>query len=339
MLEYMDFVDTELITSIKNIYLIMGGADMLKKLIVFTLTIFTLLFTFACGEKAVEKTTEKAKGTELADVDGETITLEEYSETITKMPLKVRRTITGKEGKQKVLNDMITEKLLYKEALNRGYENNQNVIEQLEKIKRGLILQEYVEVLFNVDMSVSDEAISDYFTEHKDEFDRQEMVKASQIVTYDVNKAKALLSQIKQGKDFAEVAKQSSEDKSSGWKGGDMGFFPKGKMPPEFDEAAFALKKEGDISDIVKTKYGYHIIKLTGKVPFIESTLSPTVQSNIRRKLTQKRKEEIINETVEGLKSKYSITIKEELLDSFDMPKSPGSHGSFMGTKGGTGMH
>lgn len=311
---------------------------MFKRLLIIALTIFTLLVTFGCSDKTVEKATEKS-GTELADVDGETITLEEYTETITKMSPKQRRKIIGKEGKQKVLNDLIAEELLYKEALNKGYETNQNVIEQMKKIKRGLILQEYVDVLFNVDMSVSEEAISDYYSEHKDEFDRKAMVKASQILTYDGNKAKALLSQIKQGKDFAELAKQSSEDKGSGWKGGDMGFFPKGKMPPEFDEAVFALEKEGDISDIVKTKYGYHIIKLTGKVPFIESTLSPTIQSNIRRKLIQKKKEEIITETVEKLKSQYAVTIKEEVLDSFVMPKSPGSHGSYMGTQGGSGMH
>lgn len=312
---------------------------MFRKLIVFGLTIFTLLFTFGCADKASEKTTGKTTGTELADVDGETITLEEYSETFTKIPLKQRRKLVGKEGKQKVLNDMIAEKLLYKEALNRGYENNQSVIEQMEEIKRGLILQEYVKVLFNVDMSISDEAVSDYYREHKDEFDRQEMVKVSHILTYDVNKAKGLLSQIKLGKDFAELAKQSSEDQGSAWKGGDLGFLPKGKMSAEFDEAAFALKKEGDISDLVKSQYGYHIIKLTGRVPFIESTLSPTVQSNIRRKLTQKKKEEIIKKTVEELKSRYTVTIKEELLDSYVMPQSAGSHGSYMGTRGVSGMH
>jgi peptidyl-prolyl cis-trans isomerase C len=312
---------------------------MFGKLLVITLTIFTLLFTFGCADKAEEKATKKATGTELADVDGETITLEKYSETITKMPAKVRRKLVGKEGKQKVLNDMIAEKLLYKEALNKGYENNQNVIDQMEKIKRGLILQEYVEVLFSVDMSVSDEAISDYYKEHKDEFDRKEMVKVSHILTYDVNKAKGLLSQIKLGKDFTELAKQSSEDQGSAWKGGDLGFLPKGKMAPEFDEAAFALKNEGDISDLVKSQYGYHIIKLTGRVPFIESTLSPTIQSNIRRKLTQKIKEDIINGTVEQLKSKYPVTIKEDLIDSYVMPKSSGSHGSYMGTRGGSGMH
>jgi peptidyl-prolyl cis-trans isomerase C len=312
---------------------------MFRKLNSSALTICTLLFIFGCAEKAVEKTTEKITGTVLADIDGETITLEEYSEHFIKMPLKMRRKIIGKEGKQKVLNDMITEKLLYKEALKRGYENNQNVIEQMEKIKRGLILQEFVQALLTVDMSVSDKAISDYYSEHKDEFDRKEMIKASHILVYDENKAKEVLSQIQQGKDFSALAKQSSKDNASAWKGGDLGFFPQGKMSPEFDAAAFALKKEGDISDIVKSRFGYHIIKLTGRVPFIESTLSPTIQSNIRRKLTQKRKEEIINETVEKLKSRYTVNIKEEVLDSFVMPKPSSGHGGYMGTRGGTGMH
>jgi peptidyl-prolyl cis-trans isomerase D len=77
-------------------------------------------------------------------------------------------------------------------------------------------------------------------------------------------RAGALLEQAKAGADFADLAKKSSEDEASAPNGGDLDFFGRGRMVPEFDQAAFALKA-GEISELVKTQYGYHIIKLVEK--------------------------------------------------------------------------
>lgn len=75
-------------------------------------------------------------------------------------------------------------------------------------------------------------------------------------------KAQGLLDRIKAGEDFGGLAKQFSDDKASAVNGGDLGWFTKGTMVKEFENAAFALKK-GEVSDLVKTQYGYHIIKVT----------------------------------------------------------------------------
>ncbi|RYE39347.1 MAG: peptidylprolyl isomerase [Hyphomicrobiales bacterium] len=79
--------------------------------------------------------------------------------------------------------------------------------------------------------------------------------------------AEQLLDELKKGADFAQLAKDRSADKASGAKGGDLGFFERGRMLPEFEAAAFALRDRGQLSDVVSTQYGYHIIQLEESKP------------------------------------------------------------------------
>ena len=89
------------------------------------------------------------------------------------------------------------------------------------------------------------------------------MVRASHILVPTEDKAKWLYKELQKGRDFAKLAKEYSECPSKE-KGGDLGFFEKGQMVKEFEDVAFRMN-EGDFSKPVKTKFGYHIIKLTGK--------------------------------------------------------------------------
>ena len=89
------------------------------------------------------------------------------------------------------------------------------------------------------------------------------MVRASHILVPTEDKAKWLYKELQKGRDFAKLAKEYSECPSKE-KGGDLGFFERGQMVKEFEDVAFKMK-EGDFSEPVKTQFGYHIIKLTGK--------------------------------------------------------------------------
>lgn len=101
-------------------------------------------------------------------------------------------------------------------------------------------------------------------------------------------RAEKLLIELKAGAKFDVLAKAHSQDPGSAQRGGDLGWFEKGRMVPEFEEAAFALKKPGELSGLVKTQFGYHILKLDerrepGVSTFIE------VRDNLRKEVVAKR--------------------------------------------------
>lgn len=99
----------------------------------------------------------------------------------------------------------------------------------------------------------------------------------------------ALIKQLRAGADFAQLAKGRSADRGSAQRGGDLGYFPKGKMAPEFEAAAFALKKPGDVSEPIKTSFGYHIIELSERKPSTRETFEqalPELQAEIAKKLS-----------------------------------------------------
>jgi peptidyl-prolyl cis-trans isomerase C len=157
----------------------------------------------------------------------------------------------------------------------------------------------------------------DFYQKNPKEFEQPEAVRASHIlIAADQNdetaktkaraEAEAVLKKARSGADFAQLAKQHSSD-GSAQQGGDLDFFERGRMVPAFDEAAFALQT-GQISGVVETQFGYHIIKVTDRragsvVPFEQ------VDQQIRQFLTEKNKKTHVDSFVEGLKKKARIEV------------------------------
>jgi len=141
--------------------------------------------------------------------------------------------------------------------------------------KKDIVISNYIETKIASKISVSDEEVKAFYDENRDKLAEDPQVKASHILigvessaspetkTKAKEKAEAILKELKGGKDFAEAAKTSSTCPSKE-QGGDLGFFGRGQMVPEFEQAAFALKP-GELSGVVETQFGYHIIKVTDK--------------------------------------------------------------------------
>ena len=188
------------------------------------------------------------------------------------------------------------------------------------RIQRGLAYQKLMEAQWAGKINIKEEDAKKYYSENKSKFETPEQVRASHILikpdttdpNADPNQAKAtaktktqdLLKQIKGGADFAELAKTNSGCPSSA-KGGDLGFFGRGQMVPAFEKAAFALKV-GQVSDIVETQFGYHIIKVTDHKDASVTTFEQA-KDNILKLLTQTRQAELAKEYITSLKDKANI--------------------------------
>lgn len=129
-----------------------------------------------------------------------------------------------------------------------------------ETIKKDLMYKKHREWFYEKN-KVTDKEIKEYFEKNKDQL---EQVDASHILVEDEQTAKEIKEKLDNGSEFSELAKEYSKDTANASKGGELGFFTKSSMVKEFSDVAFKLEK-GQISDPVKTTFGYHIIKINDK--------------------------------------------------------------------------
>jgi peptidyl-prolyl cis-trans isomerase C len=202
-----------------------------------------------------------------------------------------------------------------KELLKRHTTMPQLEVEQ----RRDLVNAKTIEAEVAPKLVVTDQDLDAFYKGNPEQFKSPESVRASHIligVAKDATpatkaaaktEAEGVLKRVKAGEDFAALAKQYSKDPGSAAVGGDLNFFPKGQMVPAFDAAAFALKP-GEISNLVETEFGYHIIKLTekragGTIPL------PEVKDRLSEFLKQRKQQELVQQYLLGLKAKYRVEV------------------------------
>jgi peptidyl-prolyl cis-trans isomerase D len=155
------------------------------------------------------------------------------------------------------------------EEVEQYYKTNSARFMNDEKVKVDYLLLDAATL--GKDIQVTEQDAQDYYDQHQDLFQRAERRRVAHILIpfgKDENaaeqKADALLTQAQGGDDFAALAKANSSDTFSAKKGGELDWFEKGVMDPSFEKAAFALNKAGDLSTVVKSPFGFHVIKLLG---------------------------------------------------------------------------
>jgi len=179
------------------------------------------------------------------------------------------------------------------------------------ELKRSLLMEKVMRQAVDARVMVSDAEIEDYFKTHQDQFDRPEQVRARQIVVAGEEEGKKALAGLHQGRSFAEVAREVSLSPDAE-QGGDLGFFGRGEMPPEFDAAVFTLEP-GQVSDLVKSDYGYHIFLVEERRSARRLNL-PQVREQIREQLLADKRQRAYQDWLQELRSKATIEMNWSLM-------------------------
>jgi peptidyl-prolyl cis-trans isomerase C len=184
-----------------------------------------------------------------------------------------------------------------------------------EELKESLIMEKLLDQAVYSRASVTDEEVTAYFEANRDQFDRPTQVRARQIVVAEEAEGQNVLALLRQGQDFAEVAAKYSLSPDAR-QGGDLGFFGRGEMPPEFDEIVFDLPVHR-LSDLVKSEYGYHIFMVEEKRK--ASRLSKKeATSEILSILEGRKKEEVYLGWLQEMRARAVIEVDWAQLEKND---------------------
>lgn len=264
----------------------------------------------------------KEKGDVLVNFDGGKITVEEFKNEINKVPEFAKGIFEGPEGKRKFLDDLISRELIYLDAKKKKIDKDKEYLDMIERFKKDAMLEILLKREIEDKAKVDESELKAYYDANPQEFRLNEEIRASHILVKTEEEARDVLKKLKEGADFKKLAMELSQDPGTSKKGGDLGYFGKGKMNPEFERAAIKLK-EGELSEPVRTNFGYHIIKLTGRKQgqLVEYT---KVTEILRQRLTREKQKKVFEEWVAGLKKDAKININEQALKSLSETKKEG---------------
>lgn len=203
--------------------------------------------------------------------------------------------------KLEILKNIARERLVLDRAYAKNIDHTDEVKQKLEAAKRQLVVQVYLKSI--MDDIVPEKDVRKEYDVLKEKFKGKEEVKASHILVETEEEAREIEKQLKDGGDFAAIAKEKSIDKASGANGGDLGYFSKERMVPEFADAAFKAKK-GETIAPVKSDFGWHIIKVEDRRP-LEAPKFEDVKERIQQTMANDAIERYLSNLVKESNVKY----------------------------------
>lgn len=237
----------------------------------------------------------------IAKIGDQTITMSDLKQIIGYLSNNRQSMIEqNPQVKESILLQYVQSIVISQLAKKEGFDKKPEVSQKLNFYSDSLISNLYLEQQIGDKVTVSEEETKAYYDEHKNEFTTPEMVKARHILVkvdpsapeeekkQAYQKAEGILKQVQDGEDFAELATELSDDSHTQSKGGDLGFFSRGKIVKPFEDVAFQMKP-GETSGIVETQFGYHIIRVEERK---EETLHSydSMKERIHQRLLQQKK-------------------------------------------------
>jgi foldase protein PrsA len=304
--------------------------------------LLAVVLVLAGTAAAVAVTRGMQRGTSVvASVNGEAIYASDLERRVAELARQYNMDLNSEEGRKQraeidkiVLEQVIEQRLILQEARRRGAEaTDAQVDEAINDIKNNFPSAAEYEMalaqrgLTEADLrsrlrpnltiqnlaakvsmaTVGEEEIVKQFQANRAQYDKPEQVHVRHILVQTEAEARFVLARLGRGEKFEDLARQLSQDPGSKDQGGDLGFVGRGQLVPEFEQAAFALQKVGDLSPVTKTQYGYHIIRLVERRAAQPATLAQ-VRDQIRRELLSKKQEADFQAWMKQLKAKAKIT-------------------------------
>jgi len=254
----------------------------------------------------------------LARIDDKyTITVGEFNERIELLPERYQELVN--KNKKKFLDEFIIDTLLYNQAKEEKFQRDEDVKKLIEQAERKIMISRLLKDRVEDKATITEEEITNYYNANQDKFTMPEVRRASHILVKTDGEAREVLVELSNGRNFEDLARIRSVDPTAK-SGGDIGYFTRNQLVPQVEEICFDMQV-GEISDVVKTKFGYHIIKLTEKKEPHIKPLSE-VHDIAMQSLLRLKKKKLFNEFVEELRERSQITINNDLLNRISLEEN-----------------
>lgn len=241
----------------------------------------------------------------LATVGNRKITQYDLDMVMKNLDPRTAAQYNSEDGKKQLVQELVNQELFYLDAKDNHLDEDAEYLKEVESMKDAILKKHAVNKLLN-EISVSEEEVRNFYDENKALFYNQESVRASHILVSSETEAKSIYNEIKDGMPFEEAAKKYSICPSKS-EGGDLGYFTRGRMVPEFEKVAFELEI-GMVSNPVKSQFGYHLIKVTDKKSAEPKSYDES-KNQIANMLLINKQQEVFYKKLEELKGKYEVRI------------------------------
>lgn len=263
----------------------------------------------------------------VAHVGGSVITLSDLSSRLQDAPPAYQQYAASPEGRRQFLNLLVREKVLLEESRKAGMQQNEDYKKAVSRFKQkwerdlkdyeeSLLIEMYLARLRSKDLTVTDADVRRYYDDHAADYARPVEIQASHILVNSSDDAERALARLKSGESFEAVAKKVSLDPPTAAQGGKLKPFTKGSLLPEFENAAFQLK-DGQISDVVKSPFGYHIIKKTG-----HRTLPSRSFESAKDEIRNRMQREKFDQWVSRAQTSLGVNIDEKALAAVSLSQA-----------------
>lgn len=265
--------------------------------------LFTFAFIFACSQ---------SKDDVIIKAGSSKLTKQDLQEDLKSFPPQTKAFLSSPEGLNRLKDELIKREVLYEEAKKKGLAKSEDFKKRMEEFKKITLINMLLEQeLKAVQQDVTEKEAREYYDKHKDEFIKPTERRLSQIVVKNEDEAKKVYEKIDKGEEFEKIAKELSTDEKTKASGGDLGFFKKGQLNQQIENAVFSLRK-GQVSMPLTYKGEFYIFKVTDvkgtPVEFDQ------IKSQLIEQLKAKKQQDWFNSYIEELKKKHKVEVNEKTL-------------------------